>query len=102
MTAWRGCGGLQTDYEYDPLGRMTLSKPSTGQGGYSEYVYSRTAATAAGTAGPSVHIRNRGNSKTASVLDFKIYFRTQKERIQGQGTRDIAFRDGKAITKAGK
>ncbi len=101
LTSWsRDTAGLQTDYEYDLLGRLTWSKPPTGHGGYSEYVYSTaTAASAASAAaGPSVHIRNRGNSKTAAVLsqsrlEFDGFGRLQREERWLPGTGPVARRD---------
>jgi RHS repeat-associated protein len=57
---------LKTSYEYDSIGRRTWEMPGTGQGGWTEYVYSR-ALSASDLA--DVLIRRRANgSKAAQVL----------------------------------
>jgi RHS repeat-associated protein len=74
---------LITDYEYDALGRLTWSKPQSGHGGWTEYVYSR--ATSASSLA-KVEVRRRGNgSKTAAILArseilFDSFGRVWKER----------------------
>ncbi len=61
----RDTAGLQTDYEYDPMGRLAWSMPPVGHGAWTEYVYQ----TATSTTPAKVIIRRRGNgSKTAGVI----------------------------------
>jgi RHS repeat-associated protein len=61
----RDTAGLQTDYEYDTMGRLTWSMPPVGHGAWTEYVYQ----TATSTTPAKVIIRRRGNgSKTAGVI----------------------------------
>lgn len=57
--------GIRTDYEYDPMGRLTWAKPEAGHGAWSEYQY----AKAAGTARANVLVLQRANgSKSGAIL----------------------------------
>lgn len=71
-SASRDSAGLQTNYEYDNLGRLTWSMPTAGHGSWTEYAYQKATATAPA----KVIIRRRGNgSKTANSLAInQIYF----------------------------
>lgn len=83
-SASRDTTTLETNIEYDSLGRLTWSKPVAGNNdGWTEYEYSR-AQSASNLA--KVTIRKRGNgSKTAPVLaqseiHFDAFGRVWKER----------------------
>ncbi|HKI00774.1 MAG TPA: RHS repeat-associated core domain-containing protein [Thermoanaerobaculia bacterium] len=69
VSSSRDSAGLQTSYDYDDLGRLTFSKPQSGQGGWTQYVYSRAAAQTA-----RVSILRRGNGNTAGTpLASELY-----------------------------
>jgi RHS repeat-associated protein len=71
-TSSRDSANLQTDYEYDSMGRINWVKPPVGHGSWTEYVYQ--IATSIDPA--KVIIRRRGNgSKTANSLAInQIHF----------------------------
>ena len=63
---------LETDYEYDALGRLTWSKPQpAGQGGWTEYVYSPANPTGSVRANVTVRRRDSG-SKSATILSVNL------------------------------
>ncbi len=67
----RDSAGIQTAFEYDPLGRLTWSKPDVGQGGWTEYVY--THANPVGPSRASVTVRRRDNgSHSAPILGVNL------------------------------
>ena len=62
---------LKTSYEYDLLGRMTWSKPSSGHGGWTQFFY----IPASQVVNANVTVRRRDNgSKTAPVLAVNQLF----------------------------
>ena len=64
--------GVKTDLVYDALGRPTWEKPTTGNGAWTEYKW--TKATAA-TATAKVEVFKRpNNSTTGSLAQSRIYF----------------------------
>lgn len=71
-TSSRDSANLQTDYEYDAMGRINWVKPPAGHGSWTEYVYQ----IATSTEPAKVIVRRRGNgSKTANSLAInQIHF----------------------------
>ncbi len=85
---------LQTDFEYDTLGRMTWSKPAQGHGGWTQYLYT------AGVTPATVTARRRDNgSKSATIRTTEFYLfdafgRTSKYQRQlpsGTSTRETTY-----------
>lgn len=92
----RDSAGLQTNFEYDKLGRLLWSKPPQGHGGWTEYVYTPAAASQP----PTVTVKRRGNgSQGATVLASEFYlfdafgriWKEQRQLPNGTSTRETTY-----------
>ncbi len=84
LPAWsRDVAGLQTDYEYDRLGRQTWSKPSLGHGAWTQAVYDRATSTSS-LAKVRVHHRDNGSNSNPILareeMRFDAFGRPWQER----------------------
>ena len=68
-SASRDTAGIQTDFTYDGLERLTWEKPATGQGAWVQYVYS----AASGSSFAKVDVYRRPNNSTTGVLAREAY-----------------------------
>ncbi len=64
--------GLTTSYKYDPMGRLTWTKPAAGHDAWTEYVYQ--IATASSPAKLIVRKRGNGSEGAAVILPAQFHF----------------------------
>ncbi len=90
----RDSAEIQTDYEYDALGRMTWLKPTQGHGGWTQYLYSAAVTPA------TVTVRRRDNgSKSATIRATEFYLfdafgrvsKQQRQLPSGTSTRETTY-----------
>ena len=84
VRASRDTSGIQTDFEYDSLGRLRFSKPAAGHDGWTETAYTR-ATSPSSLARANVYRRTNGASSGASLAQnetrYDAFGRISEERV---------------------
>lgn len=68
----RDSAGLQTDFEYDSMGRLTWTKPALGHGGWTQNVYAVRTSVNNLTPGVTVYQRNNGSQSAGILAESKV------------------------------
>jgi RHS repeat-associated protein len=81
--ASRDTSGIRTDYEYDPMGRPTWTKPETGHDGWTQYVYSRSLGAASPAQVQILRRTNGGGTVLAeSIVKHDSFGRVWQEQTK--------------------